>query len=94
MHDFPILDSPTMHTLLNRRRKVGKGEYAVSANMAYVQVTLGPTQRGEYEDPDKLATRSKLSQVNHEFPVGKSDAPVYATVEEATAEKNISMNQL
>ena len=67
----------------------------MSANLAYGQVTLGPTQRdgGEYEDPDKLAARSKLAQVNYEqvghpdpceFSVSKPDAPVYATAAETT----------
>ena len=61
--------------------------------MAYGQVTLGPTQReggGEYEDPDKVATRSKLDQVNYEQvghsapPVSKPAAPVYASADETT----------
>ena len=59
--------------------------------MAYGQVTLGPTTReggGEYEDPNKLAARSKLGQVHYEqvrhsspyeYPVSKPDTPVYAT---------------
>ncbi|MCG8621107.1 MAG: hypothetical protein MJE68_03760 [Proteobacteria bacterium] len=44
-------------TVLHRWRKSGKSDFAVSANMAYGQVTLGDLgdAGGEYEDPDKLA---------------------------------------
>ena len=44
-------------TVLHRRRKSGKSDFAVSANMAYGQVKLGGLgdAGGEYEDPDKLA---------------------------------------
>ena len=52
---------------LNRRRKFGKGDFAVSANMAYTQVNLGALKAaeatadreggeggddGQFEDPD------------------------------------------
>ena len=52
-----------LHLLLNRRRKSGKTEFAVSANMAYTQVNLGAIKaakgEGEYEDPDKLARHGR-----------------------------------
>ena len=48
-----------MH-LLNRRRRSGKSDFAVSANMAYGKVKLEAlgSVGGEYEDPDKLARLS------------------------------------
>jgi hypothetical protein len=47
----------TVH-VFHRRRKSGKRDFIVSANMTYGQVkleALGDSVGGEYDDPDKLA---------------------------------------
>ena len=81
-------------TVLHRRRKPGKSDFAVSANMAYGQVKLGGLgdAGGEYEDPDKLA-RSRRGggsyeptgcPAPYEFPVSKPEAPLCATTDDTT----------
>ena len=80
--------------LLNRRRKAGKSDFDVSANVAYGQVkveALGDVG-GEYEDPDKLWSRSRQGggtyeptecPAHYEFPISKPEAPpVYATADD------------
>jgi hypothetical protein len=51
------------HMVHNRRKKSGKSDFAVSANMAYGQVKLEAlgesTVGGEYEDPDKLQLQAR-----------------------------------
>ena len=79
----------------NRRRKSGKSDFAVSANMAYGQVKLEALGDigGEYEDPDRLARSGQGGGGNYEpterpapykSPVSKPEAPVYATADEST----------
>ena len=57
----------------------------VSANMANGQVKLD-TMGGEYEDPDEMARsgRGWRNPEPYEFPVGKPETSVYATVDENT----------
>ena len=86
----------SMH-LLNRWRKSGKSDFAVSANMAYGQVKLEALGDvgGEYEDPDKLARSGRGGPrggnyeptqypAPYEFPVSDPEAPVYATADDIT----------
>ena len=42
--------------IMYNRRKKGSAcrEFAVSANLAYGEVKLGPVGAGVYEDPDKI----------------------------------------
>ena len=79
--------------VLNRRRKAGKSDFDVSANVAYGQVKLEALGDvgGEYENPDKLA-RSGQGEGNYEptecpahyeFPVSEPEVPpVYATADD------------
>ena len=85
-------------TVLHRRRKSDKSDFAVSANMAYGQVRLGALgdAGGEYEDPDKVAGSGRGMgggggnyeptgcPAPYEFPVSKPEAPVYATADDTT----------
>jgi hypothetical protein len=84
-------------TVLHRRRKSGKSDFAVSANMAYGEVKLEALGDigGEYEDPDKLARsgrgggdggnyESAGCPAPNEFPASKPEAPVYATADDTT----------
>ena len=84
----------------NRRRKSGKSDFVVSANMAYGQVkleALGDVGE-EYEDPDRLARPGQggggsCEPTEHlapyEFPVSKPEAPVYATADETNTSGKI-----
>jgi hypothetical protein len=83
--------------LLNRRRKSGKNDFAVSANVAYGEVKLEALGDvgGEYEDPDKLARSGRGGggggnyeptgcPAPYEFPASKPEPPVYATADDTT----------
>ena len=82
-------------TVPTRRRKSGKSNLAVSANVAYGEVKLeglGDVD-GEYEDPDKLARSGRAGGGNYEptgcpahyeSTVSKPEAPVYATADDTT----------
>jgi hypothetical protein len=89
----------TLIMVHNRRKKSGKSNLAVSANMAYDQVKLEAlgesTVGGEYEDPDKLQLQARSGRgggggghyerpAPYEFPVSKPKIPVYATADETT----------
>ena len=55
-------------TVLNRWRKLGKSDFAVSANVAYGEVkleALGDVD-GEYEEPDKLTRSGQAGEGNYE----------------------------
>jgi hypothetical protein len=79
-------------TVLHRRRKSGKSDFAVSANNGEVKLeALGE----EYEDPDKLARSGRGGgdggnyeptgcPAPYEFPASKPEAPVYATADDTT----------
>jgi hypothetical protein len=81
--------------VLNRRRRSGKSDFAVSENMAYGQVKLEALGDvgGEYEDPNKLQVQARSGRrgggggnyehpAPYEFSVSKPKAPVYATADE------------
>ena len=85
---------------LNRRRKSGKGDFAVSANMAYTQVNLGALKAAEatadheggeggddeqYEDPDKLARHGRRLQQRYAQP-GHSLSPYELPVSSSALE--------
>ena len=67
--------------IYNRRRKSGKSNFTVSANIAYGQVKVETSGDvgGEYENPDELAKSGHGG--GNEFPVCKPEAPVYATAD-------------
>ena len=74
--------------VLNRRKKLGKSDFAVSANMAYGQVkpkALGDVGE-EYDNPDRSGQDGENYEPTgcpppHELSVSKPEAPVYATAD-------------
>ena len=66
-----------------------KDDFAVSANMAYSEVKLESTLRGElYEEPDKVVWSDQLHGHNEltEHPVTTDSPPVYDRVDGQRAE--------
>ena len=74
-----------VNTSRNKRSSIKKDDFAVSANMAYGEVKLESTLKGElYEEPDRLVRSDQGHYELTEPPVTTDSppaAPVYDTVE-------------
>ena len=81
-----------LHDILCRKKSPNKDDFAVSANMAYGEVSLKPGEmEGEYENPDKILGKSGQStDTTTTATDGTSNpaAPEYASTDEAVCATN------
>ena len=77
-------------TIFRRKKSPNKDDFAVSANMAYGEVSLKPGEmEGEYENPDKIlgksgqSTEAMATATYETVYTSNPAAPEYASTDEA-----------